>query len=136
MMTADGERVGTHDGIARYTVGQRRGLGVAVGQPIYVTEIRRETNTVVVGSEDETFSDRLTATRATWHEPPEALAGRRLHCQIRSRHAAAPCRLNPTGEAAFDLVFEEPQRSIAPGQVACVYDEANETVVAGGWIAG
>jgi tRNA-specific 2-thiouridylase len=134
ILSTAGERLGTHQGLARYTVGQRRGLGIAAGRPMYVTQIDAAQNAVIVGEEDETLGDRLAATDVTWHEPPDALAGRRLHAQIRARHQAAPCRLTPTREG-FELTFEVPQRSITPGQAAVVYDEANETVVAGGWIA-
>lgn len=134
IVTRAGERVGTHGGLARYTVGQRRGLGVAAGTPLYVTRLEPETNTLVVGEAGETLSDRLTATRVTWHEPPESLRGRRLHAQIRARHRAAPCALTPTGDG-FVLLFEDPQPSITPGQACVVTDERDEAVVAGGWIA-
>jgi tRNA-uridine 2-sulfurtransferase len=133
-MTPDGQRIGTHRGIAHYTVGQRRGLGISAPRPLYVLEIRPETNTVILGEGDETLGDRLGAGGVTWHEPPEALEGRRLHAQIRARHDAAPCRLRPTGATSFEILFEEPQRSIAPGQAAVIYDEADRAVVAGGWI--
>ena len=134
LVTTEGERIGTHGGVARYTVGQRRGLGVGAERPLYVTSLDAASNTVVVGFEEQTLAENLRASHATWHEPPDALAGRRLHAQIRARHEAAPCRLTPTGSNAFEVTFESPQRSIAPGQAAVIFDESNETVVAGGWI--
>ena len=75
------------------------------------------------------------AKRLLNHEPPDALMGRRLHAQIRARHEAAACSLTPTRDG-FTLVFEDLQRAITPGQAAVIFDEENETVVAGGWIAG
>ena len=134
LVGVDGKVLGEHRGIHHYTVGQRRGLGVGAERPLYVTSLDAASNTVVVGFEEQTLAENLRASHATWHEPPDALAGRRLHAQIRARHEAAPCRLTPTGSNAFEVTFESPQRSIAPGQAAVIFDESNETVVAGGWI--
>ncbi len=128
-----GAQIGTHRGIAHHTVGQRRGLGISAPRPLYVTAIDVERRAIIVGEEEETRGDHLTATDVTWHEPPETLAGRRLMAQIRATHPAAPCRLTPTVNG-FSLQFEEPQRAITPGQAAVVFDETDETIVAGGWI--
>lgn len=136
IVDTEGIQIGEHGGLSNFTIGQRRGLGVAAGKPIYVVALQPETNTVVVGEDSATLGEWLVASTVTWHEQPEALEGRRLHCQIRARHEGAACTLYPTGGDSFEIRFEEPQRSITPGQAAVVYDEDNATVVAGGWIGG
>jgi tRNA-uridine 2-sulfurtransferase len=129
---ASGRVLGRHDGVHRFTVGQRKGLGLATGTPLYVTEIHADTRTVVVGPREALETTRLTASGVNWigGEPP---AGRiRVAAQIRHRHVAASAYVEacPDGRAAVD--FDRPQRAIAPGQAVVFY--AGDAVVGGGWI--
>ena len=128
-----GNRLGTHEGICFYTVGQRRGLGVAAAEPLYVVSLEPGTNTVVVGSRYDASSIRLTAQRANWisGEPPavEFNAG----VQVRHRQLPASATIRVTGPDEFEVVFEEPQHGVAPGQAAVLYD--GDMVLGGGWIA-
>ncbi|MGB0678684.1 MAG: tRNA 2-thiouridine(34) synthase MnmA [Polyangiales bacterium] len=126
---ASGALLGEHRGLAGYTVGQRRGLGLAGGPPRYVLKLVPERNEVVVGEEDALAADVLHAAEAAWNGPVprEAFVAR---VQIRSRHKAAPAEVIPTAEG-FCVRFAAPQRAIAPGQAAVVYVD---DVVRGGGI--
>ena len=129
-----GRVLGRHDGYARFTVGQRRGLGVAGPAPHYVTGVDAATATVRVGGGDAVLARGLAATGARWWERPEA--GAPVSVQIRSGGAAAPARLAPRPggwEAGFEARFEAPVRAVAPGQAAVVYD--GEVLLGGGWIS-
>jgi len=125
-----GETVGRHDGYARFTIGQRRGLGVSAEQPLYVTDIDPDTATVTVGPIEETLSSGLAAAAANWHRDPprefDALV------QIRYNHDGAPGRVRVTSDTTFEVDFAEPVSAIAPGQAAVVY--AGERLLGGGWI--
>lgn len=133
IVTAEGKVVGGHDGIHHYTVGQRRGLGVAAGKPVYVTEILPAERRVVVGEAEQLLRREFAVRNANWiafddlREPVRA--------QIKIRHQFAPAwgEARPggaPGEAA--IVFDEPQRAVTPGQAAVLY--RGDQVLGGGWI--
>jgi tRNA-specific 2-thiouridylase len=127
--TVDGATVGTHGGVHRYTVGQRRGVGAVDGRPRYVLRIVSERNAVVVGTDAEARVARVTLREPRWlaAPPPE-----RVTVKVRYRHGGTPARL-VCDDAAATLVLDEPQRGVAPGQAAVCYDGTR--VVGGGWIA-
>ncbi|CAN5291347.1 tRNA 2-thiouridine(34) synthase MnmA [soil metagenome] len=143
IVTAAGETVGTHAGSAFYTVGQRRGLGITAGHPLYVTAIA-EGNTLVVGPEEELCSPGLEADEINWLAAPPAgngpAGGRpaggsfRAQVQIRSRSPAVRAKIAPlAGDRAASVRFDHPQRAVAPGQSAVFY--AGDRVLGGGTIA-
>ncbi len=127
----NGRVLGGHQGIARYTIGQRQGLGIATGERRYVIRIDGWANTVVVGPEEELWSDTLTASRVSFvsGEPPQGDI--EVSAKIRSRSPGAKGVLSPRGEF-FELRFYEPQRAITPGQAVVCYQ--GEEVLGGGII--
>jgi tRNA-specific 2-thiouridylase len=129
---ATGRQVGRHEGYARYTIGQRRGLGVAAGVPMYVTAIDPAEATVTIGPREAVMGARLRAARANWHAtvPVEFDA----MVQIRYLHSGAAARVRVTGEATFEVEFAEPVLAITPGQAVVAYDAGNRYVLGGGWI--
>lgn len=130
IMLASGEVVGRHDGYARFTIGQRRGLGVSAGHPLYVTRIDADTATVTVGALDETMSQGLAAGDANWHcETPKEFDA---IVQVRYNHAGVPARVRITGGTGFEVEFAKAVSAIAPGQAAVVYQ--GERLLGGGWI--
>jgi tRNA-specific 2-thiouridylase len=133
IVTSEGRKLGEHAGVHRYTVGQRRGLNVAVGEPLYVIATDPATQTVVVGPHEALYRDRLEAARVNWI-PFGALAEPRpAQVKIRNKHTAAPATLIPLGAGRVEVRFGQPQRAITPGQAAVFYD--NDLVLGGGWIA-
>ena len=122
--------VGTHDGYGRYTIGQRRGLGVAAGVPMYVTDIDPAAARVTIGPRECLMSDRLTASRANWHV--EAAGAFDAAVQIRYNHRGVAARVTVTGCETFDVRFREPVSAVTPGQAAVVYD--GDRLLGGGWI--
>jgi tRNA-specific 2-thiouridylase len=129
----EGRRLGTHAGLAAYTVGQRRGLGLAATRPLYVLDLDPATNRVTVGPGESLARDRLTATDANFIacEPPEAPM--RVEARIRHGHRPAPAWVRSVGDARAEVVFDEPQRAVSPGQSVVWY--RGELVVGGGVIA-
>ena len=128
----EGNLLGQHRGLPFYTVGQRRGLGLALGWPVYVVDIDRRHNRLVVGSERDLLNRHLWAHRLNWlsiRPPLEPLA---CFVQIRYNHAAAPARLIPMPEGDVHIEFDHPQRAITPGQSAVFY--GREEVLGGGII--
>lgn len=128
---AQGEVVGAHQGIHRFTVGQRRGLGLGGGPARYVLRVLPQENEVVVGDEAGLLGSSFVAPRAEWCSEPPAESFEAL-VRVRHRHQPAPARVTPVG-AGFRADFESPQRAIAPGQAAVVY--RGDEVVGGGIIA-
>lgn len=126
----EGRVVGQHDGYARYTIGQRRGLGVAAGEPMYVTAIDPVAACVTIGPRQCLLSDRLTASRANWHVKP--LRSFDATVQIRYNHRGAAARVRVTGDETFEVRFGEPVSAVTPGQGAAVYD--GDRLLGGGWI--
>jgi tRNA-specific 2-thiouridylase len=140
-VTTVGEVVGRHAGFEAFTVGQRKGLGVAFGEPRYVVRIEPETCRVVLGTLEELSRKELTAKNANWLMPieeqaigTEASPERSFSCQvkIRYRSAAFPARVTLLSESRFHVEFSEPVRGIAPGQAAICYTD--DYVIGGGWI--
>jgi tRNA-specific 2-thiouridylase len=129
IVDSGGAVIGKHEGYAKYTIGQRRGVGVAAGVPIYVTEIDPDTAQVTVGPKDEVLSRRLWAKRATWAaETPERFEAT---VQIRYNHRGELALVTRSGEG-FRAEFAAPVPAVTPGQAAVVYD--GERVLGGGWI--
>ena len=132
LVTTSGEVVGTHHGIHNFTVGQRKGLGVATGSPLYVLEIRGDKREVVVGEGEELFSRTLRAKRVNWIAIDELREPMRVQAKIRHRHEPAEGVLEKHGDGEVRVTFDEPQRAITPGQAVVFYD--GDVVVGGGWI--
>jgi tRNA-uridine 2-sulfurtransferase len=127
-----GQTLGQHAGIHRFTVGQRKGLGLAAGVPLYVLKIDAETSTVTVGPRQSLEQTVLTASGVNWiavDAPANWLAA---SAQIRHRHRPAAGRVRALDGARAEFVFDTPQPAVTPGQAAVFYDE--DVVVGGGWI--
>ena len=133
IVNSRGEPMGRHHGLARYTVGQRKGLGIAHARPLYVIELRPESNTLVVGEEEELGKSRLVAREMNWVSIAPPREPLRAEGQIRYRHAPAPCVIHPRGPSEVEAIFDEPQRAVAPGQMAVFYE--GEMLLGGGAIA-
>ena len=129
---ADGTVVGRHKGIIHYTVGQRKGLGLALGYPVFVLEIRPETNEVVVGSSEESMSYKVRANHVNFMSVEDLPEKRRVWAKIRYNHKGAWCTVEKTGEDEILCVFEEAQRAVTPGQAVVLYDK--DHVLGGGTI--
>jgi tRNA-specific 2-thiouridylase len=134
IVNAEGQELGRHRGVHGFTVGQRRRLGLTSPRPLYVLRVLPGERTVVVGEEEALRRRRLVARDVNWLSVPEPTAPRRAEVQIRYRHAAAPATLCPLGDRRAEVVFDEPQRAITPGQAAVFYD--GEVCLGGGWIEG
>ena len=134
LVTTSGEVIGEHTGVHNFTVGQRKGLGVATGSPLYVIQIKGATGEVVVGKDEELFSTSLRAHRVNLISvtPDDLRQPMRVAAKIRHRHPPAPATLQMTGPDEVLVTFDEPQRAITPGQAAVFYD--GDVVVGGGWI--
>ncbi len=127
-----GEVLGTHKGIIHYTIGQRKGLGLSLKAPLYVGEKLVDENKVVLVSDEELFKKELKAEKFNWiayETPPKEL---KVKAKIRYRHKEQPCTVYPVGNDKIELVFDEPQRAISPGQAVVLYD--GDIVVGGGTI--
>jgi tRNA-specific 2-thiouridylase len=133
IVDAEGRVLGRHRGIHHYTVGQRRGLGLAAAQRRYVTALDAARNRVVVGGERDLEAPAARVDRVRWIAGSPPPAGTRALVRIRHQHAGAPAELEPCGEMAL-VRFDAPVRAVAPGQAAVFYD--GDTVLGGGWIAG
>jgi tRNA-specific 2-thiouridylase len=128
----EGAVVGQHAGVHRYTIGQRRGIGIAAPDPLYVVNINAEKNQVVVGSQAELLSQEFTAAGVNWvafETPSEPV---RAEVRVRYRHQPAAATITPLANNRVQVVFDEPQRAITPGQATVFY--RGEEVVGGGWI--
>lgn len=126
-----GEVLGTHTGVHNFTVGQRKGLGIATGARTFVSEINSETGDVRVGSRDGLLSSGLRAQGANWFgEIPEV--GRKFRARIRHGHRGVEARLSEVSDEGFALRFLEPVFAVAPGQAVVLYD--GNQVAGGGWI--
>jgi tRNA-specific 2-thiouridylase len=137
IVTTTGERVGRHRGIENYTIGQRKGLGVALGEPYFVTHIDAAENRVVLGRKEDLARSELTAGRTNWLIDPPPAAPFRCEAQIRYNSPAAPavvelCGEDSSGSDRFRVTFDEPRYGVAPGQAVVLYEE--DRVLGGGWI--
>jgi tRNA-uridine 2-sulfurtransferase len=127
-----GEVVGRHEGLHHYTVGQRRGLGVAIGRPVFVVALDRERNRLIVGDDAELRSTACELRDVNWI-PFDSPAGPvRAAVRIRNRHQPAEAEIEVISETTARVAFREPQRAITPGQAAVFY--SGERVLGGGWI--
>lgn len=131
IVTTDGATVGTHRGLIHYTVGQRRGLGVATGKPLYVVRLERESNALVVGENTDLERSAFDVGRVTWLGASRSDAFQAA-VKIRSRHREAPAKITPLGPSSCRVKFDQPQRAVTPGQAAVFYD--GDVVLGGGWI--
>ncbi|MCC6857588.1 MAG: tRNA 2-thiouridine(34) synthase MnmA [Bryobacterales bacterium] len=133
IVDAEGRPLGRHSGVHHYTVGQRRGLGIAAGEPLYVIATDPASRRVVVGRNAELLRARLTAASVNWIAFPELTGPLRAEVKIRNKHLAAPATLYPASDASrVEVRFDEPQRAVTPGQAAVFYQD--DLVLGGGWI--
>ncbi len=124
-VTREGEVLGRHEGIIHYTVGQRKGLRLSMGHPVFVTQIRPETNEVVIGEEEELFTTRLFCNQVHWMGTDRLEGERRVTGKIRYAHRGACCTVRMAGEDLLECVFDEPVRAATPGQSAVFYEDGH-----------
>ena len=133
IVTSDGRQLGEHHGVHHFTVGQRRGLGIAAAEPLYVIATHPESRQVVVGSNDDLLRTGFHAKDVNWISIAGLDAPVRAQVKIRHKHVAAPATVLPCpGSARVEVRFDEPQRAVTPGQGAVFYD--GDLVLGGGWI--
>ncbi len=133
LVSTDGKVMGEHSGVHNFTVGQRKGLGVATGSPLYVLEIKGDTGQVIVGDQENLYSRSLRVQRTNLIAAEDLPEPMRVMVKIRHRHEAAAANVERSGEDEILVRFDQPQRAITPGQAAVFYD--GDVVVGGGWIA-
>ena len=126
---SDGRILGRHKGIIHYTVGQRKGLNLALGHPVFVTEIRPDTNEVVIGTNEDVFTKSLLCSKLNWMAA-DGFHGSELRmlAKIRYAHKGAMCTIREAGEDLAECVFDEPVRAVTPGQAVVFYQDD--------WVAG
>lgn len=132
IVDTDGKVLGEHQGIWNYTIGQRKGLGISSSEALYVIELRKDTNEVVVGFKDKIFSDRLTAVDLNWIAIDKLEKEISCQAKIRSTQSPANVRVKPLDSGNIEVLFENMQKSIAPGQSVVLYD--GDIVLGGGII--
>jgi tRNA-uridine 2-sulfurtransferase len=133
VVTEEGRVMGEHSGVHHFTVGQRRGLGVAAGEPLYVIATEPATQRVVIGRNEALLRASMSVKDVNWISIAPPLAPLRAEIKIRNKHIAAPAIVTPTGDPArVEVRFGEPQRAVTPGQGAVFY--SGELVLGGGWI--
>jgi tRNA-specific 2-thiouridylase len=133
LVTTDGRVIGEHSGIHNFTVGQRKGLGVATGSPLYVLQIKGDARQVVVGGGENLYFNTLRAHRINLISVDDLHVPMRVSVKIRHRHEPAAALIEESGDDEILVTFDEPQRAITPGQAAVFYD--GDVVVGGGWIS-
>ena len=133
LVTTSGEVLGEHTGIHNFTVGQRKGLGVATGSPLYVIQLKGDTREVVVGNQEELYSRTLRVHKVNLISVDHLHEAMRVTVKIRHKHQPAAATIEKSGADEILVTFEQPQRAITPGQAAVFYD--GEIVAGGGWIA-
>jgi len=127
-----GRVLGTHEGISAFTIGQRRGLGVSVGYPLYVIGIDRASNRVIVGPERETLKDHCVASRVNWIAVESLTASQDVEAKIRYNHPGAEATVDPIAADRVRVRFKHPQKAVTPGQAVVFYQR--DVLVGGGWI--
>ncbi len=127
-----GQIMGEHKGIAFYTVGQRRGLRLAKGKPLYVIGIDRNRNTLIVGEEREVYADTFTIDSISWINARETSSSFSAQVKIRYNHPGSEATVTPKAKEELEVRFKNPQKAITPGQAAVIYD--GDRVLGGGWI--
>ena len=131
-VTTDGTVIGRHKGITHYTVGQRKGLNLSMGRPVFVTEIRPETNEVVIGDAQDVFTDRLVCTDLNFMSMADIREDTPVMAKIRYNHAGQKAIVRRLSENMAEVLFEEPVRAVTPGQAVVFYD--GDYVAGGGTI--
>jgi tRNA-specific 2-thiouridylase len=134
ILDKEGKVLGKHKGIPFYTIGQRRGLRLAKGRPLYVIGIDREENAIIVGGEEEVYGDTFIVDSVNWIVPREMIPSHKTQVKIRYNHPGSEASISPEGEDELEVRFRSPQKAITPGQAAVFYD--GEMVLGGGWIKG
>jgi tRNA-specific 2-thiouridylase len=129
---AGGEVMGQHAGIHHYTIGQRRGIGIAHDQALYVIDIDAPNNRVVVGHQDELLRRDFTAAGVNWIANENSTGSLRAEVRVRYRHTPAPATITPSDNGRVRVSFDQPQRAITPGQATVFY--CGDEVLGGGWI--
>ncbi|HWF13528.1 MAG TPA: tRNA 2-thiouridine(34) synthase MnmA [Candidatus Acidoferrales bacterium] len=132
LVTTSGEVIGRHHGVHNYTIGQRKGLGVAAGKPLYVVELDRTANRVIVGDDSDLLTNICEVRDVNWISFASLEEPMRATVKIRHRHAPAAATVDPIDETSARIIFDEPQRAVTPGQAAVCY--SNDVVLGGGWI--
>jgi len=132
LVTTSGEVIGRHRGVHNYTIGQRKGLGIAAGKPLYVVELDRAANRVVVGDDSDLRTKVCEIRDVNWISFAVLESPVRATIKIRHRHEPAPATVEPIDETSARVTFDEPQRAITPGQSAVCY--SGDVVLGGGWI--
>lgn len=132
IVNKEGKVIGEHRGIIFYTIGQRRGMGIAAGEPLYVIAIERENNSIIVGKEKDVYGDELIANDVNYVAVARLREPTRVNAKIRYLHQASPAVVYPLNENEVRVKFDKPQWAITPGQAVVFYDEDN--VVGGGTI--
>jgi tRNA-specific 2-thiouridylase len=133
LVSTSGEVLGHHAGVHHFTVGQRRGLGIAAGRPLYVVQIDSDSRRVTVGSEDELFRGACEVRDVNWISGEAPASPLEAVVKIRYRHQPAAAVIEHLGASGVRLRFREPQRAVTPGQAAVFY--SGEKVLGGGWIS-
>jgi len=131
-VSSSGETLGEHKGIAFYTIGQRRGLGVSAGERLYVVNINTSRNEIVLGKEEEVYTSGLIASDIHTISGEPMSEAMRLFARIRYRHEGSKATITPIGEGRQRVIFDEPQWAITPGQSIVFYD--GDMVIGGGII--
>jgi tRNA-specific 2-thiouridylase len=132
LVDRNGEIVGGHQGVHRFTIGQRKGLGLSSTEPLYVLEIRPDAAEVVVGPRDALGRTSLTASQVSWVSGTAAHEWRHVTAQIRYKHTAAAARVRAIDDDRAEVEFDDAQTAITPGQAVVFYDE--DVCLGGGWI--
>jgi tRNA-specific 2-thiouridylase len=130
--SVDGRVIGEHQGLHHYTVGQRRGIGVAAAQPLYVLKIDVPRNRLVVGNRADLYRKSFTVSGVNWIAFDDPAPELRAKVRIRYRAVEAGATIKPMGSSEAMIVFDEPQPAVTPGQAAVFYN--NDVVIGGGWI--
>lgn len=131
-VTQDGKILGQHKGIIHYTIGQRKGLNLAMGHPVFVIEIRPETNEVVIGEAQDVFSDTLVCNQLNFMAVEDIDGAVEVTAKIRYSHSGAPCTIEKIDKDHLKCTFQEPVRAVTPGQAVVFYQ--NDYIFGGGTI--
>ena len=138
IVSTDGRVLGEHTGLHQFTIGQRRGLGLATGKPLYVVALDRERNRVIVGDEQELYRREARVRELNWVSVTPPREPIRCQVKVRHKHQAASATLQPESEAEVRILLDEPQRALTPGQAAVFYAAADspepDLVLGGGWL--
>ena len=131
-MDVDGNVIGKHKGVIHYTVGQRKGLGIALGKPAFVVAIRPEQNQVVIGEDRDVYTERLYANNLNFMAVDDISEPVHVKAKIRYSHEGAYCTVRKIDSDTIECIFDQPVRAVTPGQAVVLYD--GEYVLGGGTI--